>query len=56
MMLGQIGKLGHCELEMLFNEVLNPIDCNYVLSDKQIDEQCEIMSKIISKSINSLRY
>ena len=39
-----------------FNEVLNPIDCNFVLSDKQIDEQCEVMSKIISKSINALRY
>ena len=56
MMLGQIGKLNDNELEMLFNEVLDPIDCNFVLSDKQIDEQCEIMSKIISKSINSLRY
>lgn len=56
MMLGQIGKLDDQELELLFNEVLNPIDCNFVLSDKQIDEQCEIMSKIISKSINSLRY
>ena len=53
---GQIGKLNDNELEMLFNEVLDPIDCNFVLSDKQIDEQCEIMSKIISKSINSLRY
>lgn len=56
MMLGQIGKLSHDQLNLLFNEVLNPIDCNYVLSDKQIDEQCEVMSKIISKSINSLRY
>jgi spore protease len=56
MMLGQIGKLDDSELELLFNEVLNPIDCNFVLSDKQIDEQCEIMSKIISKSINTLRY
>ncbi|WP_296878467.1 GPR endopeptidase [Thomasclavelia sp.] len=56
MMLGQLGKLTDSELELLFNEVLNPIDCNFVLSDKQIDEQCEIMAKIISKSINSLRY
>ena len=56
MMLGQIGKLNSNELDLLFNEVLNPIDCNFVLSDKQIDEQCEIMAKIISKSINSLRY
>lgn len=56
MMLGQIGKLNDSELELLFSEVLDPIDCNFVLSDKQIDEQCEIMAKIISKSINSLRY
>lgn len=56
MMLGQLGKLNNSELELLFNEVLSPIDCNFVLSDKQIDEQCEIMSKIISKSINMLRY
>lgn len=56
MMLGQIGKLNGNELDLLFNEVLNPIDCNFVLSDKQIDEQCEVMSKIISKSINALRY
>ena len=56
MMLGQSGKLNSNELDLLFNEVLNPIDCNFVLSDKQIDEQCEVMSKIISKSINALRY
>ena len=56
MMLGQIGKLNSNEFDLLFNEVLNPIDCNFVLSDKQIDEQCEVMSKIISKSINALRY
>ena len=56
MMLGQIGKLNSNELDLLFNEVLNPIDCNFVLSDKQIDEQCEVMSKIISISINALRY
>ena len=29
MMLGQIGKLDDSELELLFNEVLNPIDCNF---------------------------
>lgn len=56
MMLGQLGTLDQQQLEYLFNEVLNPIESNYVLSDKQIDEQCEIMSKIIAKSINALRY
>lgn len=56
MMLGQLGTLDQHQLEYLFNEVLNPIESNYVLSDKQIDEQCEVMSKIIAKSINTLRY
>lgn len=56
MMLGQIGTLQDDQLELLFHEILNPIESNYVFSDKQIDEQCEILSKIIAKSINSLRY
>lgn len=55
-MLGELGNLNEQQLEMLFNEVLNPIESNYVLSDKAIDEQCEIISKIIAKSINCLRY
>ena len=55
-MLGELGSLDELQMEMLFNEVLNPIGHNYVMSDKQIDEQCEIISKIIAKSINSLRY
>ncbi len=56
MMLGHIGTLEKHELEALFQEVLTPIGRNFVLSDKKIDEQCEIISKIISKSINDLRY
>ncbi|MFV0395166.1 MAG: GPR endopeptidase [Coprobacillaceae bacterium] len=55
-MLGELGSLDEQQMETLFNEVLNPIGSNYVLSDKQIDEQCEVVSKIIAKSINSLRY
>lgn len=55
-MLGQLGTLSEEQLESLFAEVLTPIESNYVLSDKQIDEQCEILSKVIAKSINSLRY
>lgn len=55
-MLGQLGTLSEQQLELLFNEVLNPIGSNYVLSDKQVDEQCEVLSKIIAKSINCLRY
>lgn len=55
-MLGELGSLESHQLEMLFDEVLTPIGSNYVLSDKQVDEQCEILSKIIAKSINCLRY
>lgn len=54
-MLGHLGTLNKESMEKLFNEVLNPIGGNYVLSDKQIDEQCEIMARIISTSINQLR-
>ncbi|WP_249030273.1 GPR endopeptidase [Tannockella kyphosi] len=55
LMFGQIGKLEGEKLEKLFQEILVPIGQNLVLSDKQIDEQCEIMSKIISEAINQLR-
>ena len=44
------------ELQTLLFEVLDPIDCNYVMSDKQIDEHVEILSAIIAKSLNDLRY
>lgn len=54
-MLGQLGTLQGDRLELLFQEILVPIGQNLVLSDKQIDEQCEIMSKIISIGINELR-
>lgn len=55
-LLGNIGLLPDEELHELLNEILNPVDRNYVLSDKQIDEQCEILSKMITKSINGLMY
>lgn len=55
-MLGHLGTLDDESMERLFHEVLTPIGGNYVLSDKQIDEQCEIMAKVISNSINELRY
>lgn len=55
-LLGQLGTLENEEMEQLFYEVLGQLDGNFVLSDKQVDEQCEILSKIIAQSINSLRY
>ncbi len=55
-LLGDIGLLNDQELLNLFNEILDPIDANYVLSDKKIDEQNEVLSRIIAKSINLLTY
>ena len=55
-LLGYIGLLNDEELQTLLFEVLDPIDCNYVMSDKQIDEHVEILSAIIAKSLNDLRY
>lgn len=55
-LLGYIGLLSEEELQSLLFEVLDPIDCNYVMSDKQIDEHVEILSAIIAKSLNDLRY
>ena len=55
-LLGYIGLLNEDELQSLLFEILNPVDCNYVMSDKQIDEHVEILSFIISKSLNDLRY
>lgn len=55
-LLGYIGLLSEEELHSLLFEVLDPIDCNYVMSDKQIDEHVEILSAIIAKSLNDLRY
>ena len=44
-------------ISCIFNQAfLDPIDCNYVMSDKQIDEHVEILSAIIAKSLNDLRY
>lgn len=56
LILGEIGQLDEQKRIQLLNEVLNPIDNQFVMSDKQIDFDIEMLSKIISTSINHLRY
>lgn len=56
LILGEIGQLDEQKRIQLFNEVLNPIESQFVMSDKQIDFDIEMISKILSTSINNLRY
>lgn len=56
LILGEIGQLDEQKRIQLLNEVLNPIDNQFVMSDKQIDFDIEMISKILSTSINNLRY
>lgn len=56
MLLGHIGLLDNQEMISLLEEVLNPIDKNYILCDKRIDEINNDLSKIIANSINNLKY
>lgn len=56
LILGEIGQLDEQKRIQLLNEVLNPIDNQFVMSDKQIDFDIEMISKILSSSFNHLRY
>lgn len=56
LILGEIGQLDEQKRVQLLNEVLNPIENQFVMSDKQIDFDIEMISKILSTSINNLRY
>ena len=55
-LLGHVGSLEQEELESLLYEILTPVDRNFVMSDKQIDETVEKVSSILSKALNDLRY
>lgn len=55
-LLGHVGSLEQEELESLLYEILTPVDRNFVMSDKQIDETIEKVSAILSKALNDLRY
>lgn len=56
LILGEIGQLDEQKRIQLLNEVLNPIENQFVMSDKQIDFDIEMLSKLLSSSINHLRY
>lgn len=56
LILGEIGQLDEQRRIQLFNEVLNPLENQFVMSDKQIDFDIEMLSKIISQAINELKY
>jgi len=56
LILGEIGQLDEQKRIQLLNEVLDPIENQFVMSDKQIDFDIEMLSKILSSSINQLRY
>ena len=52
-LLGFVGSLSDEELQLLLNEVLNPIGFNYMVSTKEIDFIVKKMSNVISNSINN---
>ena len=56
LILGEIGQLSEQKRIQLLNEVLNPIEDQFVMSDKQIDFDIEMLSKLLSTSINELTY
>ncbi len=56
MILGEIGQLDEQKRIQLLREVLDPIDTQFVMSDKQIDFDIEMLSKMLSSSLNALRY
>ena len=56
LILGEIGQLDEQRRIQLLNEVLNPIESQFVMSDKDIDFDIEMISKILSSGINHLRY
>ena len=56
LILGEIGQLSEQKRIQLLNEVLNPIENQFVMSDKQIDFDIEMLSQLLSTSINELTY
>lgn len=56
LILGEIGQLDEQKRIQLLNEVLSPIDHQFIMSDKEIDFDIEMLSKMMSHSINALRY
>lgn len=52
-LLGYIGTLEDEELNLLINEVLNPIGYNFMVTPKEVDFIIKKMSNIVSNSINN---
>ena len=53
--LGEIGLLEDEQRKQLFYEILSPLDEQFVMSDKGIDSDIDVLSKIISLAINEMR-
>ena len=56
LIMGELGKLNENQRQQLFFEILTPLENQMILCDKQIDFDLEMLSKILSRSINDLRY
>ncbi len=56
LILGEIGQLSEQKRIQLLNEVLDPLENQFIMSDKQIDFDIEMLSKLLSQSINELKY
>lgn len=55
LVLGEVGMLEDEERKQLFYEILLPLDEQFVMSDKGIDVDIDVISRMISEAINSLR-
>lgn len=53
--LGEVGMLQENQRKQLFYEILSPLDEQFVMSDKGIDYDIDIISKFISQAINELK-
>ena len=53
--LGEVGMLDEEHRKQLFYEILSPLDEQFVMSDKGIDSDIDILSKLISLAINEMR-
>lgn len=55
LILGEIGQLDEEKRIQLLREVLDPIENQFVMSDKDIDEDIHILSRFMSTHINTLK-
>ena len=55
LILGEIGQLDEQKRVELLKEVLNPIESQFVMSDKDVDEDIVILSRMMSTYINTMK-